>query len=258
MTLDALQRGLFQVQRLLRDVDRIVTKTGERKRARPWYIERLHSSNPTVTVRPGFIDGPPPEITIDAVVSGIRAISRSSEDSISPTKERTFSPPPFFTDRELDDLRQMSTLRTHGVSRIEFEASGNPTVSVVTGLVSEQVDRILRSGTSEYGSVDGVLDAINLHRSPSLTIWHDITGLAVRVNFPASREDDVRALLRKRVRVTGRLHSFADGRPRHITEFRDIEDISEKPQLKRAAFGSIPDLTGGRGSATHLRLIRDA
>ena len=91
-----------------------------------------------------------------------------------------------------------------------------------------------------------MLDAINLHRTPNLTIWEDIT----------EYEDRVRSLLRSRVRISGMVHYFSNGRPRRVTRISDIEDLTPDPSLTTAKFGSIPDLTDGLGSERYLRIVR--
>ena len=152
-------------------------------------------------------------------------------------------------------MRQLRRLRSTGVSRIEFSRNGT-TTSVFPSRVEEQIDRILGAGDAEYGSVEGMLDAINLHRTLRLTIWDDITGLAVRCSFPQEYEHTVRDLLRCRVRISGLVRYFADGRPRSVTELRGIEDLTPDPTLATAAFGSISDLTDGIGSERYLRIVR--
>ena len=115
-------------------------------------------------------------------------------------------------------------------------------------------DRIIE--LEALGSIEGLLEDIDLRGAPTLTIREIISGQPVRCSFPEDYEQRVRDLLRKRVRVSGLIHYFADGRPKRITDFDGIEDMTPRRNLTPAGFGSIPDLTDGRGAEHHLRLVR--
>ena len=242
---DALYRSVEGVRRLIRDVDGIVTQRPSRRRARRWYITGFSSSNPTITITPAHDGTDSGERATEAIVGGIKWINQPAQ----------VEPPPHFSERELEDLRELKKLRATGVSRIEFSCNGT-TASVIPSRVEEQIDRILGAGDAEYGALEGMLDAINLHKTPTLTIWEDITGLAVRCSFPQQYEPIVRDLLRRRVRISGLVRYFANGRPRTVTSISDIEDLTPDPALTSAAFGSIPDLTDGLGSERYLRIVR--
>lgn len=244
VSLDALYRSVEDVRRLIHHVDGSVAQRGPRKQRR-WYITGFHSSNPTIAVTPTSDGTDSGERAVRAVVNGIRWINEPAQ----------VSPPRYFSERELEDLRRLRRLRSTGVTRIDFSYNGTA-AAVITSKVEEQIDRILGAGDEELGSLEGVLDAINLHRTPTLTIWESITGLAVRCLFPGRFEQTVRDLLRRRVRVSGLVKYFADGRPRSISQVSDIEDLTPISTINRAAFGSIPDLTGGLGSGRHLRVVR--
>ena len=246
VTLDALHGSVERVRKLVHDVDGVVTQRRSRVH-RAWYITDFHSSSPTITITPASDGTDSGERAARAVVTGIAWVNTPGQ--------RT--PPPHFSERELEDLRSLRQLRGRGVSRIDFEC-GQKAAQVLPSRVEEQVDRILRAGDTEYGSLEGELDAVNLHGHPTLTIWESITGLAVRCSFPQDYEATVRQLLRKRVRIGGLIHYFADGRPRRITEFNDIEDLTPDSKLPRAAFGSIPNLTDRVGSERHLKIVREA
>ena len=258
LSLDALYRSVEDVRRLLRDVDgtirrrlplsgdHTVTKDGSGSlRARRWYITGFHSSSPTITLTPARDGTDSGERAVEAVVEGIRWINQPTE----------VIPPRHFAEKELEDLRRLRRLRSAGVLRIEFSSNGTM-AAVLPRRIEEQIDRILGTGDAEYGSLEGVLEAINLHRNRTLTIWEDITGLAVRCQFPEEHEKTVRDLLRSRVRVSGLIRYFADGRPRSIAEFREIEDLTPDVALTPAGFGSIPNLTSGMASERYLRVVR--
>lgn len=241
ITFEALLKGIEDVRKFVLAVDFAATHG----KPRVWMVERLRSSTPTIAIRPDDGD----TRIIDAIVSGVATITQQPD---------IVEPPPLFSEEALEDLKSMRRLFRSGVQRVEFSTNG--TVPQLPARVSrdigERVDRIVGAGYSALGSLEGELGAIKTHGKPYLTIWESVSGLPIRCTFPLSRVGEIKDLLQRRVRVLGRINYFRNGRPRNITEFRDIQDLTPDPQLPRARFGSIPDITGGMDSAEYLKIIR--
>ena len=242
LSFDDLLRSVEGVRKLIRDVDHVVTRRNTR---RQWHVTGFHSSSPTISITPVPDQTGSGRRSVEALVTGIQWINEPGQET----------PPEFFSERELEDIRALRQRRLLSVSRIEFSSNGTA-ANIVPSRVSEQVDRILGAGHVEYGSLEGTLEAINVHNTRTVTIWESLSRLAVRCWFPEEYEEAVSRLLRRRVRISGLVRYFADGRPQKITEIGSIEDLSPDPSLVRATFGSIPDLTGGLGSERYLRVMR--
>ena len=125
-------------------------------------------------------------------------------------------------------------------------------------MADSMVDFILRGGATALGSVEGRLEAINVHGTRTFTVWDRVTGADVRCTFPkdSSWTARIKSLVECRVLVVGTVHYLRDGQPYAITELTDILDRTPDPSLPKATFGSIPNLTGGVDSVEYVHRIR--
>ena len=103
-----------------------------------------------------------------------------------------------------------------------------------------------------------MLEAINIHRSPTFTIWDRVSRSPVRCFIPSHSGliEDAKELLGKRVFVRGSVRYFSNGVPRAITDVMEIVDASPDPNLPEASFGSIPDPEASQDPVEFLRNIR--
>lgn len=245
LTLGAFFRSVGSIRRLIGDVDWAVE--GRRRQGR-WLVERLESSAPTVTIRPAS-DGAQ---TVEAIASGLHLLTRADE---------LREPPPYFSDFALRDLQDMGSLfrGREAVARIDV-ARGTAPVGTLDPSIEPRVERIYRAGYTMLGSVEGRLDAINLHGRGVFTVWDRLTGSPVRCalsNDPQTIEQ-VKSLLTRSVLVAGRVSYFAHGVPRAISEITEITPLPTRDEFRlRASFGSIPDLTGDVETDEFVRTRRD-
>jgi len=243
VTIGLFERAIQDVRRLIRDVDYAVTHetTGHR-----WVIAGLHSSAPTIEVRP-LADG---TATLETLTSGLSIIGRTEGTEL-----------PFrFTDDALDDLRRMRRLfqGRERAGRVTFATDGRE-IATISRDIDRRVERLLSGSYSALGSIEGMLEAINLHRTGTFTVWDRMSAAPVRCSFPKDPTwtERVKALLQRRVLVTGRVSYFRSGVPRSVTELRALEGSEGPPPSRKAHFGSIPDLTRGEESVSYLRRQRE-
>ena len=125
-------------------------------------------------------------------------------------------------------------------------------------MADPKIDLTLGGETTALGSVEGRLEAINVHGTRTFTVWDRVTGTDVRCTFPkgASWTETAATLFERRVLVVGTVHYLRDGRPHSITDLSDILDRTPDPSLPKATFGSIPDFTGGIDSTEYVQRIR--
>jgi len=244
----SLSLGLFlktieDIRRLVRDVDYAVSRE---RMGRLWVVSELRSSTPTITIRP-VVDGTE---AVDAIINGLRIV----------VAEHGAEPPPHFSADVLDDLKRMRRLFAgrERARRIVFSSDGGEVATIDEG-ISAKVDRILRGTYSLLGSLEGMLDAINLHGRPSFTIWDRVSGSPVRCAFPKETAwvESVKELLQHRVLVAGQVNYFSNGVPRSVTRLRELRDMTPDLSLPQARFGSIPDLTGGKEPGDYLESLRE-
>lgn len=240
VSLNLFEKSLHDIHRLVKDVDYSVTKESG---ARRWIISHLHSSSPTISLRP-VLDN---DETISALVDGLDTI-----------KIGGIEPPPHFSEDVLDDLLQMRRLfkGKDKVRLLEFSLNGHK--AIIQPDTAGKVDRILRSGYTNIGSLEGSLDAVNLHNNPTFTIWDRVTRAPVRCHFPKNDiwKRKIKTLLEKRVSVSGEINYFGNGMPRSVTNIMQIEDVTPEPGLKRATFGSITCDEASVDPAAFVRKIR--
>lgn len=241
-SLDLFLKSVQDVTRLIKGVDYVVTR--ERPR-RKWVITRLQSSAPTVTISP-LVHGR----TLDVVAQGLRLL----------TDKESREPPPHFTADVLRDVKRMRRLfrGKDKARRLSFHLNGHEVAALDSG-IGEKVDRILRSTYDVAGSLEGTLEAVNLHGGAMarFTIWERISGHPVRCEFPKDRwASEVKALLERTVLVSGRVRYFANGNPALMRDLHSIEDRSATTSTSESDFGSVPDLTSGLDPQVYLERIR--
>ena len=239
-SLDFLVKSLEDIKRLIGHVDYAIYR---RRPRQGWLVHSLKSSAPTITLTPEREDRQAVEIISD----GLRMVTSETDQ-----------PPPYFTEPALEDLRKMGRLfRGRDRARsLSVLVDGEKTATIREN-IDKQADRILAAGYDNLGSVEGRLDAINVHRRPTATIWDRVSGAPVRWTFRREETEGVKALLEKRVLVTGHVHYFSNGIPRRISDVVVFEDATPPQYQERAGFGSIPDeRVQELGAAEWLKIVR--
>jgi len=240
-SVDLFFKALDDIRRLLRDVDYAIHRE---RSGRRWIISELHSSSPTITVEPLLGD----QESIEAIAVGIRAVTLGTDQ-----------PPQYFTEQVLEDLKRMRRLFTgRDRARSIFVSRDNDQTATIREDISAKASRILASGFWNLGSLEGTLEAINVHGAPTFTIWDRVSRAPVRCSFPndISWKEHVKELLEKRVRVAGRIRYFVNGIPRSIGDLSELQDATPDPNLPKAEFGSIPDHEAARDPVAFLRSVR--
>lgn len=224
-SLDLLVKSLEDIQRLLRHVDYAIYRQGSRM---GWAVHSLKSSAPSLTLAPRRDD----RQAVAIVGDGLRLVT-----------EGTDQPPQYFTEPALENLKKMSRLfRGEGRARALSVLVDDKKAATIEDDIADKADRVLSSGYHNLGSLQGRLDAINVHRTPTATIWDRVSGAPVRCRFPREETDRVKELLQQLVTVTGDVHYFSNGRPRSVTDVVAIEQLATPDQyLEKAGFGTIPD-----------------
>ena len=234
-------KALGDISRLLRDVDYAIHRDRSKRR---WVIEQLHSSAPTVTVQPILGD----QETVFIIAEGIRSITGGTDE-----------PPHYFTEDVLNDLRRMRHLFVgNDQARSIVVSTGGQETATIERDISEKTNRILNAGYWNLASIEGMLEGINVHRSPTFTIWDRISRAPVRcsVSSQSGLIENAKELLGKRVFVKGSVRYFRNGTPRAITDVMELRDASPDPNLPEASFGSIPDPEASQDPVEFLRKIR--
>lgn len=242
---DALEAAIVQMRRMIRDLDVAVFRAEGVKRRRPWYVERLSSSNPTVALVTEEGSSPLGRRTDLTLLEGIREVAKGESDS----------PPAFFSEQELESLVALRRrVLTKDLHHIEIGGGANSDKVDVFPSIEDHVNRILRGSVEALGSLDGEMDAINVRYQPHFTIWESMTRLPVRCSFEMERIEEVKALLHKRVRVSGLVRYFPNGRPRSISRVELIKHLGPSPRPAGCPdyWASVPALAHAVDSVEYL------
>ena len=237
---DLLIKSLDDIKRLISHVDYAIYR---RRPRRGWLVHSLKSSAPTITLTPERED----RQAVGIISDGLRTVT-----------EGTDQPPPYFTEPVLEDLKKMRRLfrGRDGAQSVSVLVDDEKTATIRKN-IDRQAERILAAGYHNLGSLEGRLDAINVHQQPTATIWDRVSGAPVRWTFPREDTEGVKALLEKRVLVTGHVHYFSNGIPRRISDVVAFEDATPPRYAERAGFGSIPDeRVQELGAAEWLKIVR--
>lgn len=238
LSLDLFLRAMYDIQKLILDVDYAVTR--ERLTKRRWVISQLHSSVPTVSVRSIIGDNE----TVTIVSKGLRHVTLGSNE-----------PPEFFTEEALEHLIRMRKLFVgpDRVNAIVVSVDSQETATIREDIESK-TSMILSGGYWNLGSIEGNLEALNLHGTHTFTVWDRVSKAPVRCTFPREKTwtEQVKQLLETRVIVRGKIRYFGNGRPRSVTNIEAIENATPDTKLPRADFGSIPDSRAARDPALLL------
>lgn len=237
---DLFIKAASDINRLLRDVDYAIHRE---KVARLWIIHSIRSSAPTVTLEPLRGD----EETVVAIADGIRAVTVGTD-----------TPPDHFTEDALLDLKRMRALfvgRDRAASIVVSQDSKPATT--IREDISDKADRILRGGYWNFGSLEGDLEEVNLHKTLSFIIWDRVSRAPVKCFVPNTPQwkDKVKSLLERRIFVQGRIRYFTNGVPRSVSEVVDFVDAIPEPNAPIATFGSIPDAKAARDPSAFVRSI---
>jgi hypothetical protein len=243
--LDTLEAAIVEMRRLVTSVDRAVFRAEGVRRSRRWYVERLSSSSPTIAIAADESTSPLERKTDAVFVDGLRELASGSLDS----------PPPFFSESELNDLVDLKHrvidkgLRYVSVSTDTSQDSTRQTPVHISSNIEPNVERILRKSIEALGALDGELDAINTRAMPYFTLWEHLSGQPVLCTFDLEQLVEVKALLHRAARVSGVVRYFANGRPRSIARVEMLRAIeSNGPRSRKDFWATIPSLAHGADS----------
>ena len=223
---DLLVKSLEDIKRVLRHVDYAMHGRGSRH-DQEWIVRSIRSSAPTITLAPRRED----RQAVQVVGAGLKMLT-----------EGTDQPPRHFTEPVLEDLKRMRRLfRGRGCARLVSVLVDDEPTATIGQNIDEQAERVLSAGYRNLGSLQGRLEAINVHRSPTATIWDRVSGAPVRCAFSRSEIDHVKVLLEKSIIVTGDVRYFSNGVPRSISNIVSFDEVPVAEHPHRAGFGSIPD-----------------
>jgi hypothetical protein len=253
ISLETYSKATDKVIGILRELDRAISRS---KGTLNWFISRLHNNGTLlleVLSRQRQVKHREAQVTdysgevATSFVAGLENI------------ECHGTSPPYLTDTGMRKVQEM-VLLIHKNGAKGFVASA-PDVrrSVeVSERASKAISELLPVKTTAFGSVEGRLEAISIHRGKKFVVYHAISNKAVNCHF--EQEPMMELVLRSlgsRVLVSGEIFSNAKGEPVKVavSNFSLIEDTGPLPTVAELT-GSDPDFTGGLSTEEYIRSIR--
>jgi hypothetical protein len=233
VTVDRFLHALDGLLRLLREVDREMTRTAKGSVRFVITDLRAASAHLEAVAEPVAPDIPmPPARILETAADGLAALQ------IGGTR------PPFFTDRALEAATGLAHALDRGevlVLTVRLSARRLE----ITPRLGAHAQELIRGTLRSLGSVEGRLEVLSVHQRTQCTIYERVTGRAVRCYFPQEELPLVMAAFGRRVTAHGLIWSNAAGEPQSI-EVRSAGDIVAFPpdkELPRA--GDVRGLLRG-------------
>lgn len=201
---------------LLNDVAQSVSG---KKRA----IDFLVSVKPgsiVLCVKPEATNGSATDVkqTISTLKNGIDAISKRTR------------PPREFSEnaqRKLYELGNVASIKQEDIDHVKLKI--NRVTRELTPSSVSYVDDLLGTAFKAYGTVDGQLEALDLHGKLTFCVFEDISGNKVKCTFSEDIYNDVIASIRKRVSVYGLIKYKKNGALNSV----DIEKLTIFPDADK-------------------------
>ncbi|MBE3039098.1 MAG: hypothetical protein IMZ62_09845 [Chloroflexi bacterium] len=238
VALDSFLTVIMEAVSLLRGVDCIKANTPHPNTR--WEISAVSMHSPIQCTLEGVglkADGPFVEI-VDSFLLDVKRLEDGGK-------------PEFFTPDMQDSAKRLVSVLGHrGVRGMRFNSDSleaKPTLRVAAR-VEELADRYF-----EIGSIEGKLDVINVHgQRDSIKVYDARYGTAVVCRVSDTQLEEAKALLRKRVKVSGRIRC-EHKRPKEVTDVFSIQPLGDSTALPQLEDIGPVDLTGGQEPADYLR-----
>jgi hypothetical protein len=176
--------------------------------------------------------------------------------------------PPFFSDRALNEARQLVIPRKQSIREITIAATSHTEDSGETtrrggvpldAQLQQHVRALLKPRNRHFGSVEGRIYRLEKKRRRLECVLYDrVRRQAITCRFPDELLGQVRDAFNTRVLVSGRLYTDEQGRIQRVEmqEIRRLRSKEEQPSLE-SLLGTDPEFTGGVDAVTYIRAMRD-
>jgi len=238
ITPDCLIEALNDSVRALRDISRSASDSSLPP-AR-WRLERIKMDSPLELTLSEIVpaSGPGPVDTVELYLRGIRYLNTSGEW------------PSAFSEETLRLAKRLAGLLNNGLSKIELWAPDEEVVQP-TQHIAAHVDALLKRHI-EFGSIEGRLELISVHKQDTVKVWDVRSGAPVECHVSGPQLDEAKECLGRRVVIRGRIQ-YEVHRPQAILDVIDIRQLHAEEELPRAEDIAPVDLTGDVDPVDYLR-----
>ncbi len=214
---DKFREAQEKIAILLREVEQ---KLAEGKRSSvSWVVSSITSGSVHLT-----LEGIP---TDDAQLYNINEVITTVETGLAELEERP-ERPLFFSDRALESAKALAELVGKDIVGIQV-GSNSHKVNLTKHLVAN-VDELIGARYKSFGSVEGVLKSITIHKRQAFRIYDLLTDRSVACYFPPEFLENIKNAFGKRVSVYGLIRSREDGEKVSI-KVEEMEVFPSEEQL---------------------------
>jgi hypothetical protein len=195
---------------------------GEKKRSVKWRISSVSTGSYNLT-----ITGVPIKGNDTLKVMSLCSVIQEGISIIAEEPSR----PKFFSDRALKSLEALGNTIGNGISKLQLK--GRHYRVDFTKRMAANVDELIGVRHESFGSIEGVLDAINLHNDKYFTIYSFLDDRGVKCLFPDELLEEAKKYLGRKVYVYGLVRSREDGQRLNIVvrEMEPLLDPEEAPTI---------------------------
>lgn len=166
--------------------------------------------------------------------------------------------PPYFSDNCLKLLGKMAKgLRKNGAEAVEVcDPIKEKTTQFDSGIITT-TNQLIGYSYKSFGSVEGTLEMISIHKPARFNVYHSVSLHAVRCNLKEEDIEKVKEALGRRVVVSGLVSYNTKHEPKRV-EVEELEIIPREDELPTIDdfIGSDPDYTGEMTTEEYIRSIR--
>jgi hypothetical protein len=247
LTVDSLAVALDNTLQMLRNIEAHFVGDGDPLR---WEIVRAGMASPlSITLVARAPRGQAKQRTGDKVVKawvgGLRAIEEGAHL------------PEHFDEETLEAAKRLASVATEDGPTLKIFSPGEEEIELDERAVANVQEIVAKAKHYiDFGTIEGMLEQISIHKGPSFSIWESLTNYRVDCQATLEQLEKAKELLGRRVAITGRIR-YKNHKPQSI----DIESIrilrpsAALPQPRD--IGPI-DITGGASSEDYVRRLRDA
>lgn len=207
----------------------------------------------------------PANITVEPIIE----VARDEEEAMDPRKAiNTFISnlslikgrkiiPENFDYHGLQKYRQIGELRKTHIAGITIK-NGRKKVEI-DDKFRKSIDMAIGEDEYEEGSLNGVLETINIHGKNKFYIYPIIGAKKVQCVFPTNLKEDVKQALYERIEVEGLLRYKSWDKFPYAINVKSIEVYPTDDELPTFSelVGIVPDATGEVAPSQFIRKLRD-
>ena len=231
---------------ILKDLDSAISQ--QPQGSLDWVIDRVYADSIGIEIKSKARD---PKIDY-----GIRVAEVYSDGiDIIRTEGKT---PPYFSDNCLRLVGKVAkVLGKNGANALEVLDPARNKSTRLEAEIATTTSQLIGSSYKSYGSVEGTVEMISIHKQPRFNVYHSITFHAVRCNLRQEDIERVRDNLGRRVVVSGLVSYNTKDEPKSVMveELEVIPKEEELPTIDEFV-GSDPNYTGAMTTEEYIRSIR--